>query len=686
MIGIWRPVRAPSGASGRGTGFAAHSRSPLWIGRVISLFCIAGSLLAPGHAQEDDVAEALEIINRQISANPRDGRLFVQRSRLLVLARKFDQALADLDQANRLTPVPEIERERAQVYLSAGWSETGVEHASRHLAKFPDDAEAYVIRARMRVKLGQRAAAGSDFTEAIRRMKEPPLALYLEHASALTTEDGAYLTEALATLEQGLKRLGPIVTLETAALEVELQQKRYDAALARVERLQKKAARPETWLARRGDILARAGRLEQAREAYQQALTAIEKLPPSQRARPNTKELEKQLQALLERPVDATARSTAVPGSKLLSSSPPEQPPLPDGTPAPTNTPALPSGGKLRSYFIAAEEIEWHYAPGGDVLMEPFCGDPDAFMFTGPGRIGHRYHKALYRGYTDATFQRLQLPTEHWRHLGLLGPLLRADVGDHIRVTLKNKTRFPVSLHPHGVFYLKTSEGSGYNDGTSGADKKDDAVPPGGQVVYDWFVPERAGPGPADGSSIPWLYHSHVQATKDSNAGLVGAMIITARGKARPDGTPNDVEREFVTLFKIFNENQSLYFDLNMKTYFGATNNVNTNDLRFIESNMKHSINGFIFANLPLLTMKQGERTRWYLLGLGSETDLHTPHWHGNTVLHQGHRTDVIELLPASMKVADMLADNPGTWMFHCHVNDHMLEGMSARYSVSSSQ
>jgi FtsP/CotA-like multicopper oxidase with cupredoxin domain len=205
-------------------------------------------------------------------------------------------------------------------------------------------------------------------------------------------------------------------------------------------------------------------------------------------------------------------------------------------------------------------------------------------------------------------------------------------------------------------------------------------------VVYDWFVPERAGPGPADGSSLAWLYHSHVQATKDSNAGLVGAMIITARGKARPDGTPNDVEREFVTLFKIFNENQSLYFDLNMKTYLGATNNVNTNDLRFIESNMKHSINGFIFANLPLLTMKQGERTRWYLLGLGSETDLHTPHWHGNTVLHQGHRTDVIELLPASMKVADMLADNPGTWMFHCHVNDHMREGMSARYSVVSGQ
>ena len=86
---------------------------------------------------------------------------------------------------------------------------------------------------------------------------------------------------------------------------------------------------------------------------------------------------------------------------------------------------------------------------------------------------------------------------------------------------------------------------------------------------------------------------------------------------------------------------------------------------------------------MPLLTMKQGERVRWYLLGMGGEPDLHTPHWHGNTVLCHGHRTDVVELLPASMKVADMIADNPGLWMYHCHVNDHMAEGMSARYLVT---
>lgn len=391
--------------------------------------------------------------------------------------------------------------------------------------------------------------------------------------------------------------------------------------------------------------------------------------------------MERQLKELLDKAADLTGRSVLPAKTGLLT--PPRREPRELATaPSFTNEPALPPGGKTRTYFIAAEEDEWNYAPGGNVLQEPFCGDPDAIPGSMPGRIGTTYKKALYREYTDGTYQRLAIRSSEWRHLGILGPLLRAEVGDRIRIVFKNKTRFHVSIHPHGVFYLKSSEGSGYNDMTRASDKKDDAVPPGQSFTYDWTVPERAGPGPNDPSSLVWLYHSHVHAPKDSNAGLIGAIIVTAKGKARPDGTPMDVDREFVTLFNIFDENQSWYFDLNLKTYLPMLR-VNTNDLFFIESNMKHTINGYIFANLPLMNMRQGERVRWYLMGMGSEADLHTAHWHGNTVLWHGYRTDVVELLPASMKVADMVADNPGIWMFHCHVNDHMLEGMSARYQVT---
>jgi manganese oxidase len=42
----------------------------------------------------------------------------------------------------------------------------------------------------------------------------------------------------------------------------------------------------------------------------------------------------------------------------------------------------------------------------------------------------------------------------------------------------------------------------------------------------------------------------------------------------------------------------------------------------------------------------------------------------------------VVSLLPASMVVADMVPDNPGVWLFHCHVNDHLTAGMIGRYRV----
>jgi hypothetical protein len=102
-----------------------------------------------------------------------------------------------------------------------------------------------------------------------------------------------------------------------------------------------------------------------------------------------------------------------------------------------------------------------------------------------------------------------------------------------------------------------------------------------------------------------------------------------------------------------------------------------------MEQGARRSINGSLFGNLPGLEMNEGERVRWYLFALGSEQDFHTAHWHGLRVIEDGRRrTDVVELLPASMKVADMNADNPGEWLFHCHVAEHMMGGMFARMVV----
>ena len=71
-----------------------------------------------------------------------------------------------------------------------------------------------------------------------------------------------------------------------------------------------------------------------------------------------------------------------------------------------------------------------------------------------------------------------------------------------------------------------------------------------------------------------------------------------------------------------------------------------TQSMQLAELGERYAINGRIFGNLQGLEMIQGERVRWYLFSLGSETDLHTAHWHGLRVTESGHHTDVVELLP----------------------------------------
>jgi len=341
-------------------------------------------------------------------------------------------------------------------------------------------------------------------------------------------------------------------------------------------------------------------------------------------------------------------------------------------------------GGVTRTYYVAAEEVEWDYVPGGlDVLTGDAPAPTNMVFGLEDTVIANVMTKAVYREYRDSTFtDRMARPPE-WQHLGLLGPVFRGAVGDTIVVVFKNTTRHPVSMHPHGVFYDKDSEGAPYADGT--ALKHDDGVPPGEVHSYVWPVPERAGPGPRQPSSILWPYHSHTNEVADVNAGLMGAMIISARGAADADAVPTDVDREFVVLFSAMLENRSSYFRENLARYTGDTVTTGADGAIGFNRFGYAALNGYMYGTLPLeeLTVRQGERVRWYLFTGTSLDDFHTPTWHGHTVLVNGRRTDVLDLSgPLLMATVDMRADNPGTWQLHCHFGEHMEGGMAARYRV----
>jgi FtsP/CotA-like multicopper oxidase with cupredoxin domain len=344
------------------------------------------------------------------------------------------------------------------------------------------------------------------------------------------------------------------------------------------------------------------------------------------------------------------------------------------------------SHGKVRRYFIQAEETDWDYAPDRRNRVAGGRLDGEAAVFTARrgDRIGSRYVKALFRGYTDASFSRRLDQGERWRHLGMLGPVIHAEVGDSVEVVLRNRTHRPVSLHPHGLRYGKGSEGAPYADGTSGDDATgDDAVAPGRTRTYRWEVPERAGPADHEGSSTMWMYMSHTDEVADQYAGLIGPIVVTRRGMARPDGSPKDVDRELIAAFMVVDENASPYLPRNVRDLTGRGSGVDTDDEGFVESNLMHAINGYVYGNGPGFQARTGERVRWYLMGMGSEVDLHTPHWHGATATVMGMRTDVASLLPGQMVVADMRPDAAGRWLFHCHVNDHISAGMSSLFDVA---
>jgi hypothetical protein len=341
------------------------------------------------------------------------------------------------------------------------------------------------------------------------------------------------------------------------------------------------------------------------------------------------------------------------------------------------------SDGVTRTYYISADVVVWDYAPSerNAITGAPFDEVANTYVKSGPGRIGSKYLKCIYRGYTNRGFRHLVRRSPRDRYLGFLGPVIRAQVGDTIRIVFRNTCPFPASVHTHGMLYGKDSEGAPYADGTAGAAKADDDIPTGGRHTYVWKVPERSGPGPHDGSSVMWMYHSHSDEVSDTYAGLMGPIEVTRRGMARPDGGPKDVDREVFALFSVMNENESPFLASNVKR-FAAPPAPDPDDEEFQESNLMHSINGYVFGNEPMITMRRGERVRWYVMSMGTEVDLHTPHWHGNDVVVGGMRMDTVSLLPATMVVADMVPDNPGTWLFHCHVNDHIRAGMLTRYRV----
>jgi tetratricopeptide (TPR) repeat protein len=229
----------------------------------------------------------------------------VRRGELLGHHGETEAALSDFDRAEALDPaLTAVALARGELLFGAGRFAEAKAALDRFLAAQPNHAAALSTRARTHAELGRPADAVADYAGAVRARIELGQAWpddYLERARVLAAWGGEHTLEALRGIEEGIGQLGPIVSLELYAIDLELLAGRQEAALTRVAALLAQSPRKERWLARRAEILEGAGRDAEARLAYEQATRAISALPARHRRTRATRELENRVEEGLAR-------------------------------------------------------------------------------------------------------------------------------------------------------------------------------------------------------------------------------------------------------------------------------------------------------------------------------------------------------------------------------------------------
>ncbi|XP_061484280.1 coagulation factor V [Rhineura floridana] len=322
------------------------------------------------------------------------------------------------------------------------------------------------------------------------------------------------------------------------------------------------------------------------------------------------------------------------------------------------------NNANMRRYYIAAEEVLWDYAALRKSTVK-----------SSPARAV--YKKVIFRSYQDDTFRVPEAGGEYEEHLGILGPVIRAEVDDVIQVQFKNLASRPYSLHAHGLYYEKSSEGRSYDDQSPEWFKKDDAIMPNGTYTYVWYATPRSGPAQDQRTCRSWAYYSAVNPEKDIHSGLIGPILICQKGMLDKFNRPIDI-REFVLLFMVFDEEKSWYFNKYDK---------NTHAQRTARTQRHHTfpaVNGILY-HLQGLRMYKDEKVHWHLLNMGGPKDIHVINFHGQTFTEQGmegHQLGVYPLLPGSFSTVEMKPSKAGVWLLTTEVGEYREAGMQASFTV----
>jgi tetratricopeptide (TPR) repeat protein len=247
-----------------------------------------------------DLIEQIDHLSTEIKQAPGNPTIYLQRAEVYRQHAQYVEALADVDNASRAkADVSVLHLARCKIYADSGKHLEAVKEADALLVLVPHHPETLALRAKAKVYLGQTNEALADYSLAISNFPhaEPDLVLErmrLQIASGKTAE-------AVAGLDEGLKRIGPAIQLQTAAIECERAAKNWEGALVRLETIIARMPIKEPWLLQRAELLEEAGRKPEAKSAYNQVVEGIEGYPTGRKALVVNRELAERARLGLQR-------------------------------------------------------------------------------------------------------------------------------------------------------------------------------------------------------------------------------------------------------------------------------------------------------------------------------------------------------------------------------------------------
>jgi tetratricopeptide (TPR) repeat protein len=268
---------------------------------ILTAICAVATVVDASASPHGDLHERIALATKKIAAHPDAAALYVERGELYRQHGDWAAAHADYDRAEALEAgLPAVRLCRAQAFFDAGRLEPALAAVDGFLARDGRHGLAHVLRARILGRLERFGESAAAWDQAIAVLPVAAPDHFLARADALVQSTPAQTARAIAGLEEALTKLGGAVAIELRLIDLLAAANRLDDALAHLDRVASRAQRQESWLAKRGDLLAAGGRTCAARSAYAQALAAVARLDPRIRALAATKTLERRVRGALD--------------------------------------------------------------------------------------------------------------------------------------------------------------------------------------------------------------------------------------------------------------------------------------------------------------------------------------------------------------------------------------------------